>query len=36
VILPGTKKDKVNFKDISVSGGLINAKNALEMASQMK
>jgi subtilisin family serine protease len=36
VILPGTKKDKVNFKDISVCGGLINAKNALEMASQMK
>lgn len=36
VILPGTKKDKVNFADISVCGGLVNAKNALELAAKMK
>jgi len=36
VILPGSKNNKVNFKDISVSGGLINAKSALEMAAKIK
>lgn len=36
VILPGTQKTKVNFNSLSVSGGLINALNALQAASLVK
>jgi hypothetical protein len=35
VIRPGTEKEKVVFTDLSVSGGLINAKAAIEMAAKM-
>lgn len=35
VILPGTDKQKVKLKDICVSGGLVNAKKALEMAATL-
>ncbi len=33
---PGAKKTKVNFSNLSVSGGLINASNALKAASAIK
>lgn len=36
VILPGSKKTKIAFDELSVSGGLINAKAALEMAATIK
>jgi subtilisin family serine protease len=36
VLLPGAKKTKVNFSNLSVSGGLINALNALQAASAIK
>ncbi len=35
VILPGTDKQKVKMKDICVSGGLVNAKKALETAATL-
>jgi hypothetical protein len=33
VILPGTKKTKVAFPQLSNTGGLINAERALNMAT---
>ena len=36
VLLPGAKKTKVNFSNLSVSGGLINALKALQAASAIK
>ena len=36
VILPGSKKEKVRFGELSVSGGIINAYNALKLAEEMK
>jgi len=33
--IPGKKDEKTSFKDISVSGGVVNAYNALKMADQM-
>jgi hypothetical protein len=33
VILPGTKKTKVAFPELSNTGGLINAERALNMAT---
>ena len=36
VLLPGAKKTKVNFTNLSVSGGLINALKALQAASAIK
>lgn len=35
VILPGTAKDKVNFADLSVSGRVVNAFRALQMAQEI-
>lgn len=33
--IPGKKDEKTSFKDLSVSGGVVNAYNALRMADQM-
>jgi hypothetical protein len=35
VILPGTK-EKVKFSELSVSGGVVNAEQALKMAAKLK
>jgi len=35
VIKPGSKTDKINFDDLSVSGRILNAYNALLMAEKM-
>jgi len=35
VVLPGTT-DKVKFSELSVSGGVVNAENALKMAAKVK
>lgn len=35
VILPGTETEKVPFKDLSVSGKIVNAYNALKMAEKL-
>ena len=36
VIVPGTTEDKMLFKDLCVTGGVVNAYNAIKIASQMK
>jgi hypothetical protein len=36
VIKPGTKDEKVKFSELSVSGGIINAYEAVEKASDTK
>ncbi len=35
VFLPGSKTEKVSFKDLSVSGKILNAYNALKMAEKL-
>ena len=35
VIKPGTKDEKVPFADLSVSGRVVNAYNAIKMADRM-
>jgi len=36
VILPGTESDKIKFSELSISGSVVNAEKALEMAAQIK
>lgn len=33
--IPGKKEEKTSFRDLSVSGGVVNAYNALKMADEM-
>jgi hypothetical protein len=35
VIKPGSSEDKINFNELSVSGKILNAYNALLMAEKM-
>lgn len=35
VIKPGSETDRLNFKDLSISGKFVNAYNALKLASEM-
>jgi subtilisin family serine protease len=35
VLLPGSKKEKVKFTELSVSGGVVNAYKALQMAAMI-
>jgi len=36
VIKPGTKNEKVNFADLSISGGIVNAYEAVKLADSRK
>jgi len=36
VLVPGSKEEKVPFSKLSVSGGIVNAKEALKLAKQTK
>lgn len=36
VTKPGTKNEKVNFSDLSVSGGTVNAYEAIKLADSRK
>lgn len=36
VIKPGTKDEMINFKDLSVTGGVVNAYKAMELAAKTK
>jgi hypothetical protein len=35
VIKPGTSEEEVNFSDLSVTGGIVNAYEAFKLAEKM-